>query len=34
MRDYSKDLRLRESEIESMQISFKEDLSKKEREKQ
>ena len=33
MRDYANDIRLRESEMESMRIAFNEDLAKKEREK-
>ena len=33
MRDYANDLRLRETEMESMRISYNEDISKKEREK-
>lgn len=34
MREYSSDIRLREGEIESMRISYQEELSKKERDKQ
>lgn len=34
MREYSNDIRLREGEIESMRISYQEELSKKERDKQ
>lgn len=33
MRDYANDIRLRESEMESMRIAFNEDMAKKEREK-
>jgi DNA anti-recombination protein RmuC len=33
MRDYANDIRLRESEMESVRIAFNEDLAKKEREK-
>ena len=33
MRDYANDIRMRESEMESMRIAFNEDLAKKEREK-
>lgn len=33
MKDYANDIRMRESEIETMRITFNEDLAKKEREK-
>jgi hypothetical protein len=33
MRDYASDIRLRESEMEAMRITFDEDLAKKDREK-
>lgn len=33
MREYSNDIRLREGEIESMRITYEEELAKKEREK-
>lgn len=33
MRDYANDIRLRESEMESMRITFDEDLARKDRER-